>query len=210
MMPAIEIKIVKPRPVAAAKGQVDYEERDFREWAVYAIRHQGWRQHCEVGETRFGPNVESVVIIAAPDGRVAVWYGRTTLLRHTENRPRRGRKDDTANPLDGAIAALQPYGDVGRAAAAYWDKKRTRGGDRDVSQLAAAACRVLHADAYGYSSSLRDRLLAEFTLLEGDRPPTPHLLRATDNELLAASALLAARENNGARSLLARKGAVGA
>lgn len=204
-MSEIVIKLAKPRG-ALERGTVDFDERDIHEWGVYAIRHGAWRCHCDVGETRFGANVEAVVVIAAPDGRVAVWYGRTTLPRVLSNRQRHGRKDDTASQFDGAIAALSAHGNLGRAAAAYWDKRRTRGGDRDVTQLAMAACRILHAEVFGDPTALRDTLLAEFAAMTTSRPPTPHLLRASEDELLAASALLAAGNHDGACRLLARKG----
>lgn len=214
-MPSGEIKIVKPRPNSAeTAGEVDYVERDFWEWGVYAYRHNQFRCHCEVGEARFHTTVEAVVIIAAPDQRVAVWYGRVDKRGARTTRERHGRKDDTASPFDGAMEALENHGttapnNVGLAAATYWDKTRTRGGDRDVKPLALAACRVLHAAAFGYKASLRDELLAEFATLGCTRPPTPHLLRASDNELLAASALLSADQKEGVRPLLARKGVTG-
>jgi len=199
-MSNVVIKIVRERP-PAAPGCVGYEEIDMWQWGNYAVRHNAWRFHCEVGESRFNANVESIVLIASPDGRVGVWYGRTTKPSVVANRPRHGRKDDTASDLDGAIAAL-----LCRSAAALWDKRRTRGGDRDVSALAKAACRILHAEAFGDPPLFRDTLLAPFARLTDRRPPTPHLLRASEDELLAASALLDIHNYEGACSLLARKG----
>lgn len=217
-MSEIIVKLGKPRGTPE-RGAVDFDERDAWEWGRYAVRHGGWQATCEVGETRFGTNVEAAVAIAAPDGRVALWYGRMTLPRVTNGKMRNGRRDDTVNKHEAAYAALCDEEATNRvdrnalAAAAMWDAKRTRGGDRDVSPLAMAACRILHAGVYGDTPTLRDQLLAEFVSLSrsvlGKRPPTPHLLRASEDELLAASALLAAEEYDGARSLLARKGVTG-
>lgn len=196
------IKVVRERQRESGVGVVDFdEEQDAREWAVYAIRHNAWRAHCEAGETRTRSSVETAVAIAAPDGRVGVWYGRAAL----SGAKIVGTSVATVNKLDAANAALalEPWGG---AAARFWDAKSTRGGDRDVSALAWAALRILHNRAFGDPIALRDELLAEFALLTGDRPPTPHLLRASDDELLAASALIAAKQTDKVRALLARKG----
>lgn len=196
----INIRIAEPRAFTV-RGRVDFEERDAFEWGIYATRNQNWTCFADAGETRFGGSVETVAVIAAPDGRVAVWYGQTRLAREASGRERRGRQDDTVSKYNAAFAALQDPG-----AAAYWDPVRTRGGERDVKPLALAACRVLHADVFETQPALRDKLLAEFAPLRGERPPTSWLLRASDDELLAASALLNADEPAHARRLLARKG----
>jgi hypothetical protein len=193
-MSEIEIKIVKERT-----ARVDFDEIDAREWAVYAIRHNAWRATCEAGESRVGQSVGTAVAIAAPDGRVAVWYGHAYLRTDPSGKIRNVRT--SVNQFEAALAATQ-----NPAVAAYWDGRRTRGGDRDVKALALAACRVLHAETFGDTPSLRDRLLAEFAAITTSRPPTPHLLRANENELLAASALIALKEYNSACALLARKG----
>lgn len=199
----IVIKIVRERsPNDFGAGLVDFdEEQDAREWAVYAIRNSGWRAVCEVGETRTRSFVQSAVAIAAPDGRVAVWYGRAPIA---DNR-KKGPYPVTVNKLEAANAALT-HEPEGGAAARFWDGRSTRGGDRDVKPLAGAALRVLHARAFEYPCALRDQLLAEFAVLTGKRPPTPHLLRASEDELLAASALLTAKQVDKIRALLARKG----
>lgn len=199
------IKVVRPRDRVSDRGVgiVDFdEEQDAREWAVYAIRNQGWRATCEAGETRTRNSVETVVAIASPDGRVGVWFGRAEIIADAR---KCGRSHATVTKLDAALTALDGEPE-GRAAARYWDAKSTRGGDRDVSALAWAALRILHARAFGDPVAFRDTLLAPFALLTGSRPPTAHLLRASEDELLAASALLDIRNYDGARALLARKG----
>lgn len=193
-MSEIEIRIVRERI-----APVDFDEVDAREWAVYAIRHNAWRATCEAGQSRIGQCVGAAVAIAAPDGRVAVWYGGARLRVDPQGNVRSART--SVNLFEAALAAT-----TNAAVAAYWDSRRTRGGDRDVKALALAACRVLHAETFGDIPSLRDRLLAEFAAITTDRPPTPHLLRASEDELLAASALLALKEYSSACALLARKG----
>lgn len=195
-MSEIEINVVNTRSAI-----VDFDDTDAREWAVYAIRHNAWRATCEAGESRVGQSVGTAVAIAAPDGRVAVWYGAAYLRVDPQGKVRNART--SVCQFEAALAATKSP-----AAAAYWDKKRTRGGDRDVSALAIAACRILHANAFGYAPSLRDTLLAPFAAMTTNRPPTPHLLRATENELLAANALVDIYNYEGARDLLARKGVV--
>jgi len=191
----IEIKNVN-RPIAA----VDFDDNDAYEWGVYAIRQNAWKAHCTVGKARVSPAVGAAVAIAAPDGRVAVWYGAADLRLDANGNHRAPRT--TVTEHEGALAATDSP-----SVAAYWDRRRTRGGERDVTALALAACRVLHAHVFGYKPSLRDELLAEFVVLTGDRPPTAHLLRASEDELLAASALISAQHSNKVRALLARKGA---
>lgn len=193
-MSEIEINVVNTRSAI-----VDFDDTDAREWAVYAIRHNAWRCTCEAGQSRVGQSVGTAVAIASPDGRVAVWYGAAYLRVDPQGKVRNART--SVCQFEAALAATKSP-----EAAAYWDKKRTRGGDRDVSALAIAACRVLHAEAFGYKPSLRDTLLAPFAALTCSRPPTPHLLRASEDELLAANALLDIKNYEGARDLLARKG----
>lgn len=204
-MSNIVIKIVCERDrELPGVGVVDFdEEQDAREWAVYAIRHQAWRMTCEAGETRTRATVQTAVAIASPDGRVAVWYGRAALMRESKNRSHPSQ--NTVTKYDAAHSTLRRE-PSGRAAARYWDTVSTRGGDRCVLSLASAGCRILHARAFGDPVPLRDELLAEFAVLGSERPPTPHILRASDNELLAASALLAAGHPDKVRALLGRKG----
>lgn len=206
-MSKIVIKIVRERDRVSDRGigVVDFdEEQDAREWAVYAIRHNAWRAHCEAGESRTRSSVETAVAIAAPDGRVGVWYGRA-ILPVERQRP---AKPISVTRFDAAKAALTLEPEC-RAAARYWYPSCGRGGDRDVAALAWAALRILHAHAFGDPVSLRDTLLAPFaTVASSFRPPTPHLLRASEDELLAANALLDIHNYDGARALLARKGVV--
>lgn len=196
------IKVVRERKREGGVGAVDFdEEQDAREWAVYAIRHNAWRATCEAGETRTRSSVETAVAIASPDGRVGVWYGRACL----SGAKIVGSSVATVNKFDAAKAALTGEPEGG-AAARYWHPMCGRGGDRDVAALAWAALRILHARTFGDPISLRDTLLAPFALLASGRPPTPHLLRASEDELLAANALLDIHNYEGARALLARKG----
>lgn len=211
-MSEIVVKIVRP-PREQNLANLNFTEMDAWEWGRWAIRNNRWQATCEAGESRFRTDVETAVAIAAPDGRVGVWYSRITLPRASNGRGRTSRRDDTIHNLyTAAYAALCGPGSDERVdmraigAAKYFDKKLTRGGDRDLSPLAMAALRLYHAEAFGDTSTLRDKLLAEFAVLKGERPPTAHLLRASDDELLAASALLAVNDPDGARNLLARKG----
>lgn len=193
-MSEIEINVVNTRSAI-----VDFDDQDAYEWAVYAVRQNAWRATCEAGKSHIGQSVGTAVAIASPDGRVAVWYGTAYLRLATNGAVRNART--SVSQYEAALAAVN-----NPSAAAFWDKKRTRGGDRDVTQLALAALRILHANVFGYAPSLRDTLLAPFAALVTDRPSTPHLLRASEDELLAANALLDIKNYEGARDLLARKG----
>jgi len=197
----IVVKIVAPPIEPRLTKHVDFDQRDAEEWGGYAIKLDKWRTFCEVGAPSFGTYaVEVATAIAAPDGRVAVWYGRATTFGLAPGGKRTQRQDVTM--YKAALAALDC-----KAAAAFWDDRRTRGGQRDVSALGLAACRLLHAAAFGYEPAFRDQLLAEFAPLQGtDRPSTAVLLRASDEALLAASALLAVENYKGACSLLMGRG----
>lgn len=196
----IVIKIVRPGMPRNALGAVDFDESDAEDWAKYAIKGHAWRQTCVQGAPRLHSDViECVVAISSPDGRIAVWYGLASVVAPTGNRGFR-RFEPTSH-----AAAYAACGDAG--VAALFDSSRTRGGDRDVTQLANAACRVLHAQAFGYEPTERDRFLAEFAALEGaDRPSTKQLIRASTDALAAASALLAIKNYVGVQMLLAGKG----
>lgn len=210
-----DVKIVRPprEPNGAHSVNLNFTEMDAWEWGRWAIRNNRWQATCEVGESRFRTDVETAVAIASPDGRVGVWYNRITLPRAMNGRGRTSRRDDTIHNLYTAAYAALCGPDADRrvdmraiGAAKYWDKKLTRGGERDLSPLAMAALRLYHAEAFGDTPTLRDQLLAEFAVLKGDRPPTTHLLRANEDELLAASALLTMGDAESACRLLARKG----
>lgn len=208
----IVVKIARP-PREQSLVNLNFTEMDAWEWGRWAVRNQRWQATCEVGESRFRTDVETAVAIAAPDGRVGVWYSRITLPRATNGKGRTSRRDDTIRNLYTAAYSALCGPDADRrvdfraiAASVYWDKKRTRGGERDLSPLAMAALRLYHAEAFGDTPTLRDKLLAEFAVLKGDRPPTAHLLRASEDELLAASALLTVGDTESACRLLARKG----
>ena len=202
--PRTVIKLVQPPREPRPAKPVDFDLTDADEWGRYAITSNAWSPVCEVGPqiNHVSFDVEIAVAIAAPDGRVAVWYGMATTVAPVR---RRGFRQRDVTKYNGAATITKC-----RAAAAWWDEKRTRGGDRDVRPLALAACRVLHAQVFGDPPSPRDQLLAEFATLEGaDRPDTTHILRASDDALLAASALLALKNYEGACALLAGKGVTG-
>lgn len=192
----------EPRPAKT----VDFDLTDADEWSRYALQSNVWSPVCEVGPpiNHVSFDVEVAVAIAAPDGRVAVWYGMATTAAPTRSRGKNYRQRDVTK-YNGAATITKC-----RAAAAWWDERRTRGGDRDIRPLAIAACRVLHAQVFGDPIVPRDQLLAEFVYLEGaDRPDTTHILRASYDALLAASALLALKNYEGACTLLAGKGVTG-
>ena len=191
---------LEPRPAKT----VDFDLTDAAEWSRYAVKSNCWSPVCEVGSmiNHVTFTAEVAVAIAAPDGRVALWYGMSTTPQTTRSR---GRIVYAAAKYNAACAATKCH-----RFATFWDPKRTRGGDRDVRPLALAAGRVLHAQVFGDPLSPRDQLLAEFAALEGaDRPDTTHILRASYDALLAASALLALKNYEGACTLLAGKGVTG-
>lgn len=204
-MSDVVIKIVKPGKPRGEAGAVDFDESDAEDWARFAIKGRTWRQTCVQGAPRHHLNhIECVVAIASPDGRVAVWYGLASVVAPTRSRGKSYRRYEPAC----RAAALAACGD--RGVAALFDDRCTRGGERDVSELARAACRVLHARAFEYDPTPRDLLLAEFATLVGDdRPPTPHIVKAPDTALEAASALLLLKNYAAARALLAGKGVHG-
>jgi hypothetical protein len=199
----IDIKIVQPPVEPRLARHVDFDLTDADEWGRYAIKSQAWQVWCVHDATARTTLVETAVSIAAPDGRVAVWFGRAT-ARAVEKR--HGKRQNTT--LRAATSYAAAFAATGCAAfAMHWDDKRTRGGDRDVRALAMAAGRILHTRAFGGTPTLRDQLLAEFALIAGaKRPDTSILLRASENALLAASALAAAQNYRGAQLLLAGKG----
>lgn len=198
----VDIKIVKPPIEPRLPQPVDFDRADAEEWARYAIKLNSWRTFVEIGCTPVvRTDIETAVAIAAPNGRVAVWYGRTSIARPTKTKGKSYHRRD-ATSYEAARAALGC-----KAAAALWDDRITRGGDRDVSALAMAACRILHARAFGEVPTLRDQLMAEFATLTGaERPSTPTILRASEDALLAASALLAVKDYRGACQLLMGRG----
>jgi hypothetical protein len=191
------IKIVQPPIEPRLVHRVDFDVTDAIEWGRFAIKSTGWHMTfdsgvAEAASWQSAQALEAVVVIAAPDGRVAVWYGQSTIA---------GRL-----PLALAFNVARDVVGCSRVAA-FWDKRRTKGGERDVRPLALAAGRVLHAQTFGEVPFLRDTLLAEFaSLLGADRPDTSILLRASENALLAASALAAAQNYRGAQMLLTGKG----
>jgi hypothetical protein len=170
------------------------------EWGRFAIKSSSWQLTCEHSHTDHTVNdlkVEVVVAIAAPDGRVAVWYDHALTFATT---PR------TRNRSMSYCQAAHAATDC-KAFAAYWDKRRTKGGDRDVRPLALAAGRVLHAQAFNETPTARDVLLSEFLVLTGaDRPATQTLLKASDTALEAASVLIAIENYRGIHALLTGKG----
>jgi hypothetical protein len=195
----IDVKIVVPPIEPRLARQVDFDLTDAEEWGRYAFKTQRWQVTVAHATTVSDLKVEVAAAIAAPDGRVAVWYGQAVGFSGTKPVVRQQR--DTTDYW-AAKAALDC-----EAFAAMWDVRRTRGGDRDVSALAMAAGRVLHAQVFGDLPLPRDLLLAEFALLTGaDRPDTTVLLRVSDNALTAASALVAIKNFRGACALLAGQG----
>jgi len=207
------VKTIKPDPMrrtsAGAMQQVqavvDFDEEDAMEWAILAVKNNSWHTVCEqarpIANIASSYDVETVAAIAAPDGRIAVWYGWAKLVQPTRQLGRSYvRRPPTT--YEAAYSALNC-----RAAARLWDARVTRQGDRDVTALALAACRCLHAQAFGYAPSARDQLLAEFASLVGrHRPKTSHILKASATALEAASALLAINNYQAAKALLAGKG----
>jgi hypothetical protein len=197
--PRTIVKFVKPPVEPRLARQVDFDLGDAEEWGRYAIASRRWQVTVAHGTTISDLKVEVVAAIASPDGRVAVWYDQA--IGFSPRTPPEKNLRDTTDYW-AARAALDC-----EAAATLWDARRTRGGDRDVRPLALAACRVLHARAFDEASSARDQLLAEWALLGGpDRPDTPMLLRASDDALMAASALVAIKNFRGVQALLAGKG----
>lgn len=190
------IKIATPPIEPRLARRVDFDLGDAEEWSRFAVKSRCWRMTFDHGSHSVDRTAfETVVAIAAPDGRAAVWYGQTRLV-------------DAKKKNIGFWGALDTV--KCPRVAAYWDKHRTKGGDRDVSLLALAAGRVLHARAFDETPSARDMLLAEFAALEGaDRPATPTLLKASDAMLEAASTLVAIENYQGMRALLTGKGVTG-
>jgi hypothetical protein len=199
----VVVKIAQPPIEPRLTHRVDFDATDAEEWGRFAIKHNAWHVPCEIGmRSGSGYDYEVAVAIAAPDGRVAVWYGQATGPGPSYRRGKGFRRHDIAH-CEAGLAVIGC-----RAAAAIWDGRLTRGGERDVTPLALAACRLLHARAFEYAPAPRDRLLAEFARLVGaERPPTAHVVKATDAALEAASLLLSIENYRAARALLAGKGA---
>jgi hypothetical protein len=203
VLTSTDVKFVQMPIEPRLAPPVDFDCSDAAEWGHFALKSQRWQVHCAHVTAGTASKVEAAVAIAAPDGRVAVWYGQVP-ARAVEKQHTKRHNVNRRTTTD----YLAVRGVTGCAAfAACWDPKRTLGGDRDVSALAMAAGRVLHAEAFGEAPSPRDLLLAEFALLVGaDRPDTTVLLQASDNALTAASALVAIKNFRGACALLAGQG----
>ncbi len=157
--------------------------------------HWGRFNHTprDVGET------ETVCVITAPDGRVAVWYGRALAFAVTlEIAAHSALVDDC--PRDEI--------DLRAGAARIFGARQTLGGSRDVTPLAMTACRVLHAGVFNDGVSERDRLLAEvYGVLDMKRPATKTLTSASDDALAAASAMILVGDVDGAVALLKSRNA---
>jgi len=207
----IDVKIVAPPIEPRLAPPVDFDLNDAEEWGRFAVKSTGWQTHCTFAD---GPrnvvdtdrSCEAAVVIAAPDGRVAIWYGRARTFPHDAAKTHSKRQNTSYRSTDMYWAAMGCTNN-NSAFAALWDPRRTRGGDRDVRPLALAAGRVLHATVFGETPSARDILLAEFAVLTGaDRPATPMLLRASNAALEAASMLIAIENYRGVQALLTGKG----
>lgn len=210
-MSQVIVRIVAPPSLENRPKPVDFDESDAREWARFAIKHNAWQAACEIGPTSSNAimaafRTEVAVVIASPDGRAAVWYG--VALAAAGPRFNRTRGEIDARPRGEVAHVEAAYAATGSAAASrFFDNKVKRGGDRDVSLLALAACRVLHAKAFVYAPTHRDLLLSEFAVLTGaHRPDTTHLIKASITALEAASTLITIREYAAARALLTGKG----
>lgn len=206
----VVVRTVRPRSQSLLQT-VNFTSDDAIDCGRYSLKNNIWYMTCDNGKPQTNGVVESVVAIASPDGRVAVWYGTFGAWNG------RGGVPNTASAVrlltqrrnvkyDAAVAATSCA-----AVAAQWNPQWCKGGKRDITALAQAAGRVLHAEAFGYEPTWRDRYLAELTeltRLKGScRPPTEQILRADLDMLAAACALVAIKNDGAARRLLSGKGA---
>lgn len=206
----VVIKTVRPREQSLLQT-VSFTSDDAFDCGRFSVKNNTWYMVCDNGKPQTNGIVESVVAISSPDGRVAVWFGTFGAWNG------RGHAPNTASAVrllnerrnvryDAAVAATRCA-----ALAAQWNPRWCKGGKRDVTALAQAAGRVLHAEAFDYAPTQRDRYLAELTALTAlkgsARPPTDQILRADLDMLAAACALTTIHSYAAARLLLAGKGA---
>lgn len=127
----------------------------------------------------------SAIILADPTGRTFILVGWPPARQAPS-----GRAADILGRKNGACAV-------------YWSKAATRGGRRCMREISCAALRVLHATYFQYAPDERDVLLTEYGKRDV-RPDSQHLLRASTDALLAASALYAADQPKAAVQLITR------
>jgi hypothetical protein len=235
--PLVELRVAAHPilPRLDEKYAVEYTGEDAAKLGRRAIETNAWQYLADFGHEdawRGGRRAretltETVVAIAAPDGRVAIWYGRrqsswitmqnaahaalmapiTNKFTPNEEAARIVTESygDPRSELTRALMLKAPI-DVVRAcdaAVLLWDPKKTKGGPRDVKPLAQAACRVLHAIAFEVPFDVRDQYTYELLILRGGmRPPTNVIVSASDETLAAASALLMIRNWRQTRALL--------
>lgn len=160
---------------------------DLKELSTHVRTNTIWRFTTDVAlpaEPRHPTNVVyGMVAIAAPSGQVAVWCG--PMITATTS-------------YDSYDIAASLTGD--RGFAYYWIASD---GPRSRRPIAEAAGRLLHARAFGNACEPRDEYLAEWAQVTSSlRPPTRHLLSASDDALAAASAMLLVGDERGAVTLL--------
>lgn len=149
-------------------------------------RPSGWYQPAEVYALAAHPSQTTcVAAIAAPTGRVAVWYGATSGVNF--------------DPADAPFLAISRARDsstqiaLARRAAQAWNSAN----HKPRRAIAQAACRLLHAQVFAYEPIERDTLLVELWPLDPTR-----LLEASVVTLQACAALIAIGDECGASALL--------
>lgn len=189
---------------------------ETNEWQYLADHGGGTARRKGLAAT---DTTETVVAIASPDGRVGVWYAQTfasditTYIAAGASLIANGLVGPTVNTTHvGAVIGVLKSSTVRmradllvrKHAAMLWDQRHTRGGARDITPLARAACRLVHAEAFGDEPLARDQYLCEMLTLRGsNRPYTKTITSASDAALAAASALLMVDDRRGVRVLLA-------
>lgn len=220
------------------KANNDFDNADASEVAQYAMTHDIWQYQIYCGEplvaynpdptqlakatararslldTRTGTGTahlylyETSIAICAPDGRIALWHGKSSAT--TVGAYKGLNRTRIVDRYAAALATFAPYTHANTdevRAAYYWSRNVNRGGARDARPLAAAACRVMHAKAFTYTATPRDTLLAHMLDLPAQaRPTTNALLNAKEDTLAAASVLLLAGLSDAAVACVRRGG----
>lgn len=174
-----------PRLPRLRTRRVSFDDESAVRLGQEAVAANAWRYYADHGGDvakayKWYAETEAVVAIASPIGVVVVWYARANAAR--------------ASLKSAALAATESP-----TVAAIWGTVRSE----RLTQvpLAYAAARLLHARASGEPENSRDKLLVEW-FDAAQRPETRLLLQASEEVLLAASALRIAGQNKQAVNLI--------
>jgi hypothetical protein len=156
--------------------------------AQRAIQQGVWRYEAAHGSGGKNGYTEGCVALADPNGRTAVWYGEV----HA----------DVSNIALATIQdALSAEKIIGAIAIGNWQSANRK--TSPARWRAQAACRVLHAKAFGYEPQIRDTYFVELWELDPKA-----VMTASDETLAACAACVMMKDVAGARAILRGQSAI--